>query len=419
MLHNKHWLIYIAIIPLFLIFCNNSEIKSSNFFVFEVSGIGVSTYVEVKGSYKGIPSSVLQKTIRIDSSLPVPPIEMTKYYRKDQDLYYAEPYSETLEKEVNTVYYNTTADFVILKNMYVSFAGSYTTNDFIYLDVEPNPALEVIRDHSNGKVIGDYPSVIALGHNSVFIYSHWYYDVLAPLVLIPQEIVDSSYILAFQNKQFALDTLLPLGIKEENIIFIHQGEWVYASNLIAAINPTPHIGHFNKATLILSQKLRDYYHLEKIIPTFYYFSNRQGRRMITNLDDIYKAVVNKFPNYKTSIVPDFDRIDRFAKIWAEAKFMFMGTGSNFIKNLFMKEKSVIVVALANSQDLCIARSAASHGVFTLYFVVVGMDHHYDQSGHACDVDLALRVCSIGFYCAEHGQWKSNETFTYTKDSNIS
>ena len=401
-------LLIVNSIFLFFVAVNNSDYLGVNLIVPEVPYSG---YVTIKNTIIGIPEEIIIKRIVVDSSLPIPQDEYFKIYKNNQDLQYLEGYRENTEKIINTLAYSSTAEFVIMKNMYASFAGSYAMHNFSFLDVEPQQVLKSIRCHQNGWVIGHYPSVIALGHSSLFCFSHWYYDVLSPLVLIPEEIINNSYIIAYQHRNMVLDTLIPLGIKEEKIIFISKRKWVFANRLIAAINPTPHISHYNKATLILSQKLRSYYQLDKIIPTKYCFSNRKKTRKISNLEEIFEVTVKTFPQYTFLIVPDYKELKGYGKLWAESKFMFMGTGSNFIKNVFMKEKSVLVVGLANIFDHSIALSAKSHSIFVLFFEIVGMIH-FGGDEHPCDVSLALRVISIGLYCAEHGHWRSGENFTY-------
>ena len=374
-----------------------------------------SKYVKVQNTIVGIPDDVVIYKFVVNSSMPIPPIEYVKFYKNNQDLKEVKCYTDEYEKDVNTKEYNSSAGFVIMKNMYVSFAGTYTMYNFSFLDVETNPAIKYIREHPNGKVINGFPLVIGFGHSNTHCFGHWFYDVLAPLVLIPQEIIDISYVIAYQKRKMALDTLLPLGIKEDKIIFMNRGQWVFAERLIAAVEPTPHISHFNKATLILSQKLRNYYNFDKIIPTKYCFSNRKVRRRITNFHEIYRAAVNMFPQYHLLIAPDYKDFGKYGKLWAESKFMFMPTGSNFAKSLFMSENSVLVVGLGDILDQSVGLSAKSHHVFVLYFEIVGMKH-FGSYGHSCDVSLALRVISIGLYCAKYGHWKSGENFTYVSSS---
>ena len=109
-----------------------------------------------------------------------------------------------------------------------------------------------------------------------------------------------------------------------------------------------------------------------------------------------------------------------ARLWASAKLMFMPTGSNFVKNIFMHHGSVCVVALSqDTQDNSICNTANSHGVSVLYFVVLGMRHHPGDHKEAdCDVSLAVRCIGLGIYCAINGHWSKNETFYNCSNKDI-
>ena len=85
-----------------------------------------SKYVKVQNTIVGIPDDIVIYKFVVNSSMPIPPIEYVKFYKNNQDLKEVKCYTDEYEKDVNTKEYNSSAGFVIMKNMYVSFAGTYT-----------------------------------------------------------------------------------------------------------------------------------------------------------------------------------------------------------------------------------------------------------------------------------------------------
>ena len=362
--------------------------------------------VIILGTINNFPNNTIISYHSVDCSLPRPNITYIKFYHHLNDLEYLKGYNPNLENQLNELSYKIGHyHYIVLHNLYVSFANTFVTTNFEFIDNEPNPALKFIRSKVNGTLIGSYKEVISLGHNSVIIFSHWFYDVLAPLQLFPDEITKQCKIIVYpDSNNVHVETLLALNFLPEQLILINQNEYIYAEKIYTAINPLPHDSHYGLTMYKLSQKFRSFFNLTKIIPTKYCFSNRSGRRQITNFNEIVEAARNKFTDYNISVVEDSKNISSIVKIWSKAKFMFMGTGSNFIKHLFMKEGSVLCIALANLQDNCIALSAASHNVFTFFFVVVGMDHQFNYSGHPCNIELAMNVFRIGLFLAKYGYW---------------
>ena len=169
----------------------------------------------------------------------------------------------------------------------------------------------------------------------------------------------------------------------------------------------------------LSTHLMQHYGIEDLIATDYYIMNRKdGFRSIPqkNFDDIVSYFKTNHPgnNYKSFYCNG--TVKETAIIWRTAKFVFAPTGSNCVKNVFMKEKSVLVVILGSVTDNSICLSAGSHGVYTLYGIIKGMPH-WGYGRNMIDINLATRLFDIGLYCSDHGHWKENETFKSKLETN--
>jgi hypothetical protein len=353
----------------------------------------------------------LVDTVYFNTTVPAELIKSVRFYRYLDSLQYFN--CGDCEVGIVKMAGKLRASYVQIRDAYVNFAGSVVTSDGTFLMFEKDTNIFSIRQRIPGRVTALVDNIIALGHNSLIIFSHWFYDFLAPLTMFPEELVKKSYYVINRDRALCEETLAIFGVKKDHIISVAFDEWIKATNVYTAVNPTTHDSHFGTCMLNLSRLLHKYYRLDLIESKEHLLSNRKKglRRHITNFDEVVSAIRAKYSNINFTVVDDIQSsLYETAVTWASAKLMFMPTGSNFIKNLFMHPNSIIVVGLANSRDNCIAMSAVSHGVYTLFFTIIGMDHHYDYNGHPCDLKIATRCIGIALDCLKYGDWKEGETF---------
>ena len=114
--------------------------------------------------------------------------------------------------------------------------------------------------------------------------------------------------------------------------------------------------------------------------------------------------------YNISYLDDPNGMKEMAIKWASAKLIFVVTGSTCMKSLFLKEKSVMLIALANYMDNVQPLYAAIHQVFSLTFHVKNLRHFQKYTNYTIDIQIAIRVFAIASYTAENGHWPPYETF---------
>lgn len=95
----------------------------------------------------------------------------------------------------------------------------------------------------------------------------------------------------------------------------------------------------------------------------------------------------------------------------------MPTGSNFVKNMFMHSGSICIIGLCSYHDPSMSSSCCSHGVFVLFFVITGIEHHHGKHG-ICNPDLAVNCVKIGINCVQNGNWKEGEQFYDCKNPKV-
>ena len=321
---------------------------------------------------------------------------------------------DTIQDDLNYQTWHHNATILHLKNVYTTYSSAIVTKDFSFIQIDKN---EFCRKYENGNIIGSYDVVIALGNTQLICFSHFIYDVLSPLNLFPEDLLKSAHILIYTSIPASLEPLQLFGIQPSQYINITKMQWIYANELYTTM-PQPHVLHFGALFAKLSTRLRQFYGVDNITPTVYAVTNRKKglHRHIRNLDAILPTLKSTFPKYNLQYYEDIFTLREIAHTWCTFKFVFAPTGSNCVKNVFMKEKSVLVVILGSVTDNSICLSAGSHGVYTLYGIIKGMPH-WGYGRSMIDINLATRLFDIGLYCSDHGHWKENETFKSKLETN--
>ena len=370
--------------------------------------------VKVTKTLNYIPKEYIVEYHHADISLEIPKYEHFKFLHNGNDFYYSENYSLELENSINAKAYQVQANYVHLRGMFVGYQCSYLTREYEFIDLENRTELKYIHTPKNGTVKHIYENVIAVGHIYLSIFGHWFCDVLAPILLFPKSVRESSVVVftCRVRESIYIPTLEALGFGYEQMRPLQKKEWIFANNLYTTVDPLTHIHHFGKCFRILSEKLRKYYEVDNIIPTQYSFSNRKKSkiRCIPNFDEFIEELIKSKLNVKVTVVNDSYLLKESAVIWAKSKFMFMPTGSNIYKDIFMGKNSVLVIAIGDWMDSSTAYTAAPNSLFILYFPILGM-HHYYYSPFTMNTTIAIRACKIGIYCAQNGVWPQNETFS--------
>ena len=320
-------------------------------------------------------------------------------------------YSPTLEDDLNWQYWNYCSGYVLLKNMYTTYSGAFCTSNYTFVDLEIFRKVKRIRDHQNGHVVAYFEQGISLGHTQVFQVGHFFQDILAPLLMFPKDVLKSSYIIVNREVEDFIDCFGSIDVEREQVILLSRCEWIFCEKLYTPVFPLPHLQHYGWLIKDVIIRLRKYFKVENVIPTKYFFTNRLStrRRHISNMKDVMNAVQKKFPKYHFEYFDDDETIQGSAYMWSQARFIFAPTGSNCAKHMFMSGKTVMIVALGNAFDNCMALCAAIHDVYTIFFRITGMTHGSFKH-NKCDIGLGVTVASLGIYCLENGHFDPNALY---------
>ena len=382
------------------------------------------TLIAIKSpNLQEIPKESIVEIVSPDLMLPKPDREYIKLYTNDlesigeflpktpDNKYYQGGYTPTLENALNNQYWNYSASYGHLKNMYCTYTGSFITSDYQFIDIEPISAIKWIRAVANGRVIASFENIVTVGHTQVFQFGHFVADVLAPIVIFPEEIIQKSFVVINKASKRFQELLEACDINLQQVIFVDKGEWVFAKNLYAPISPLPHLSHYGKLITRLSSKLKRYYNTSELLPTRFLFINRPrglSRRM-QNMEELSRMAQTQFPKYNFEYIEDTNSFKESALQWGTAKFMFVIVGSNNAKNVFMQENTVLIVGLANVMESCAPLRSGPLKIFTLEYRNKEMNHWITKPTY-CDPKRSMRAISIGMYVVEHGRFNPDESF---------
>ena len=415
------------IFPLSLFLClimeneNSIPLEFSNkFYSFEKI---LPNFVDIKKTIHHIPEENLVESRLINCNIDEPQTKHIVFFDKINSFgdvkgfvppmkgnpYYTSGYYDGLENDLNYQAYHHNTTIVHLKNMFVTYSSAMVTEEMTFLQLDK--IQKFARNSQNGSVSGYYDHVIALSDAHIFYFSHWFYDTLAPLTIFPSDIISKSYIIRYRGTGCVIDPIYALGVKKSQILIVRKKEWIFARNLYTTV-PQSHNKHYGLMFKILAEKIRKYYEVDSVEPSVYGVTNRNigEPRYIKNLETIFPFLQEHFKEYKLTFFHDSKSLKSSALQWSACRFVFTPTGSNCIKHLFLKEGSVMVVALGTHTDNCIGLSAAAHGIYILYYRVKTMDHWVKESENTINITEAKIVFDIGLYCAKNGKWKDGETF---------
>ena len=398
----------VLLVQLFYLFRNQTAD-----FQLSMELIAVPNSVYFRKRVNFIPKECLVEYVRLNLSLPPYQYDHILFYdrstfrnlqtfilNKKGIANYFKPYYDGYEIDLNRNCWEFSASYVHMKNMFVCNSATYTMYDMTYIYLENDWKLNWIRTNSEGDVVGSYNDVIAVGHHASGIFGHMLDDVLIPILMLPQDIIDKSFIaVTYETYKYA-NLFNVIGIFPERVHFMNKSQWIFACNLYTFVDPTLHISHYGLLSNRFSQKMRKYYAVDKIVPTNYVISYRTTNRNITNLYQVYLEMKMLFPNRPFIYYADELSIENSSKVYASALLLFGPTGSNMYKHYFLKEKSVIIIALGTHLDPTVGIGAGAHDIFTIYVVLPGMEQFGTNPGFL-KIDIARRLFTEAIYCVDH------------------
>lgn len=305
---------------------------------------------------------------------------------------------------------HTNATYVDMEYVYACpYGGCANLDGRIFY---PDKSNSIPRFGESGKVIKYLENVVSLGSKWSIMYGHWVCDVLAPIMFMPEEVINKSVFLLPVNSTIYAEAISLLGFNE--ILFLKSNQWVFARHFHSVYNPEPVHGCIHYGLKALSNKIKGKLNASNVIPTNFGLYNRpMGNRHFFNFEEFIEICHLRFPDIKFYILetlyPTF-RESVFA--YASCKMYFGPTGSNFANLVWMSSKTVCVVGMGSMHDDPVIANALVMNIWMVTFLVPGMYHHGSFTG-TIDFPLAIKAMNKGFFVLENQRWpNSHEVLEY-------
>ncbi|EAY18806.1 hypothetical protein TVAG_268390 [Trichomonas vaginalis G3] len=297
------------------------------------------------------------------------------------------------------------ATIVHLRDCYVSPSTFVATLDSLMYRPPAAWYIKSLFDFYPGKVVGSYDSVIALGHLYVYSFGHFVNDVLAPLILIPKEVRDKSYILCFTSYFLARKFLPAFGL-EKRFLKLNRYQWVYANHVYVADNPRTHVSHYGPAFKNLSILFKEKYNLMDVKPDRYILSNRKGKiRRVPNFKEVVKTVKTLFPQYNwEAFIDNANSISTICKTWGRAQVLYLVTGSNVFKCFFLPQSCMVIILFGKVYDNSTLFALGSLNIHTCLVIEPQINHAVYPTTEPMSLKKTEDAFKAVIYYLEHKEW---------------
>lgn len=246
---------------------------------------------------------------------------------------------------------NESIQVIHMKDLYVTRQCIFFSNSSFYY-VRPTCQFDYKNNFNGSRLVsGYYSSVIAICHIWTHNYAHVVFDVLIPLALIPQSVLNQSYIVATSNSRFTIEMLNIFNFQPYQILCISTSELIYGEN-VYTINPHSFY-NFQRLTLM---KFRNYcirkYSLNQFPPYRFVYFNRFGPRSIVNFNAIMNDIRRDFPQYRWETRKAFSKAVDTLKYLNEVLFFFGPHGADVANIVFLQESAIVCEIQPNAFVSC-------------------------------------------------------------------
>ena len=260
-------------------------------------------------------------------------------------------------------------------------------------------------DCRTGFICAHFHEVILTGHeHSRSNFGHCLTDLVAPILLLPKDVRERSYVIGSPWANFPNELLSIIGFKDEQIIKLPNNSWFYADRLHAFSQWRPLANINGDMNVMLNKLLIERLNLSHITPTKYTINNRKGKRGIKNIDELLKAVQEKFPDKPWNVFYTYaENIRSYAYRYTEIKFLVAPVGSNLFNMVFMKPYTILCIGSSQAFDYYTVFFAVSSYHYFYFFPVPGLEHRAPYEWD-WDIPLALKAIGESLYCEKHGHF---------------
>ena len=258
------------------------------------------------------------------------PIDINKSNTKIGCVYC--PISPAYCEKIN-IYYFKNATLQIPYNLITSNGDLFFIFKKVYPDITPIIEKMKITPSVGYKYV--LHATACYGGN----YGHLFTDVLGGLLYLPNWIWSLHPVLITHfDKDLIYFAFTILEFPHITVITPEQEQYIYGEHFFIMTGNEPWHCFGLHTFYIIKQKFRDYFHLWKIKPTKYKYTNKEkGHRYFTNLNEIMEIAREKTGLDWTRITTHFSSRNSYVKSFAETKILVTPSGSIAFNSIYMED----------------------------------------------------------------------------------
>lgn len=241
-------------------------------------------------------------------------------------------------------------------------------------------------------------------------YAHLVRDYISILLLIPNLILNKSYIMFcnYSSIQITDELFTIVGIDKSRLFNSSSKEFVYTDSAYLVYGFFR--AHYGFIALIYFKNLIfKRYNIDNHPSKYLIQMRSKGYRFITNHKKVTKYIIDKFKSNKWDVIYDSNCSDfiSLVKLYAKTKFLFCATGSSALNIVFMSEGTGCVYYKCNLFDTPVYIQSFLSRIYTSAFQIKG--YHYSTSLTFISDDFVnLFMCfKSTFYAMDRGMWPSS------------
>ncbi|EAY22704.1 hypothetical protein TVAG_476330 [Trichomonas vaginalis G3] len=246
----------------------------------------------------------------------------------------------------------------------------------------------------NGSVVGKYDTVISICHHWLYMYGHQYLDFMSVVLLIPEQIRNTAYIVLPAKMEITRQLIELLGIPRERQIEVQNSDFIHA-NVLYSIVPGFCIDSVGELSLIVRSFLFRHFNLVSIKCNRYVLYNRDKKpRIVQNYPELCELANKTYPNYPWEKNIEQHDLKGSALYYASIKFMWTISGSVLGNIVYFQPFSIICEVTMKESNLVFF---AVSSVYKIHHVILHLPNnkHFDRNDIVMNTTLFLKIMDKG------------------------
>ena len=248
---------------------------------------------------------------------------------------------------------------------------------------------------TNGTIIKEFDEAIYLSNNFMGMYAHWFFDLLAPFIILPEDVKRNCILVTGCTSKFLAEVYCALGYDIKNLYQItSDNDFVLMHKmhiLISGDQVNSHTGiTFQKLRAVLKKALN----FDLRAPNRYILYNRTPKqiRHYTNFNELCSSIIKCFDQYPWEKIETItEGLNNTVLFWNSVKLLYASSGSTFANCIFMQNHTAACIHLADWFDSPALWTCLSYGVMVFASLATNCIHFHSKN---CIASIQESIASI-------------------------